>query len=169
MQDIYKGWEDGIGFTNDEFEVLHRDDDQSLFDYVSENTKRDGGRSPKLFLNHDEDPAILALKWGRRNFIRNMRRRIADEDQHKRFLFERPLANTLRDGEADEYAGQHFVPLRPNSNSKQMFFKVQKRARRFAGAPRVVPRVRLGAAVGNHMAKRSSFRSLSRDTWNVSW
>lgn len=166
FQDIYKGFEDGVGFVDDEHEILHRDD-TSVFEIAKE-IEENPQSGKRLFLAPYEDPHKIAVKWGRHNLVRNMRRRLQDTEKKKLELFEKPLAKDIGDGEVDKYVGNHFVPLAHGFNAKKIFFKVRQRQLRFPGAPRSRPRVKLGAQVANN-DKRATFGSLSKKTWNVTW
>ncbi|ESL06670.1 tRNA pseudouridine synthase [Trypanosoma rangeli SC58] len=156
MQDIYGDFEDGLGFVTDQHEVPLVGEGR-LWDYEG-----------PLFLPASEDPAKKAYRWGERHLLRNMARRARDEEAMKMRLFEKPLARTLKDGEVDQYAG-HTVPMSPNSKAKRVFFNVLRRQRRFPRAPKTVLRVRRGAEVSNRNSLQVPFKTINRNTWNVTW
>ncbi|KAH8616784.1 putative tRNA pseudouridine synthase D (TruD) [Trypanosoma vivax] len=157
MQDIYEGFQDGVGFVNDAYEPPLITDVKP-WDYTA----------GPLFLPESADPVRKAYRWGERHLLRNMARRERDEEEMKRRLFEKPLALTLKDGEVNQYAG-HTVPMPPNAKPKKIFFKVLRRQRRYPGAPKIVPRIRRGAQTRTKTAGRVPFKTISKDTWNVTW
>ncbi|RNF27501.1 putative tRNA pseudouridine synthase [Trypanosoma conorhini] len=156
MQDIYSGFEDGLGFVADQHEVPLVGEGK-LWDYEG-----------PLFLPESEDPVKKAYRWGEQHLLRNMARRARDEEAMKTRLFEKPLARTLKDGEVEQYAG-HTVPMSPNSKAKRVFFNVLRRQRRFPCAPKTVPRVKRGAEVHSRDSLQVPFKTINRNTWNVTW
>ncbi|EKF38460.1 tRNA pseudouridine synthase, putative [Trypanosoma cruzi marinkellei] len=156
MQDIYSGFEDGLGFVTDEHD-LPLVGEGKVWDH-------DG----PLFLPDSADPVKKAYRWGEQHLLRNIERRERDEEAMKMRLFEKPLAKTLKDGEVAQYAG-HTVPMLPNSKAKRVFFKVLRRQRRFPCAPKTVPRIRRGAEVRNRTPVNVPFKTINRNTWNVTW
>ena len=152
MQDIYEGFEDGLGFVNDTTEPA-RPEEISIFDY-------DG----PLFKSPRDDPFAKAARWSAHNLVKAVRRRELDAKASARQLLEPALANQLLEGEIDQYAG-HTVPMSPNTKRKRMFFKVLSRKRRFQGCPKFVPRMQLGADVQNRNRK-VPFSSLNKKAWN---
>ncbi|KEG15340.1 tRNA pseudouridine synthase [Trypanosoma grayi] len=157
LQDIYSGFQDGLGFVTDEHEVP----------LVGEGKVWDCHNGP-LFLPESADPVRKAYRWGERHLLRNMARRARDEEMMKRRLFEKPLAGTLKDGEVSQYAG-HTVPMSPNTRAKKIFFKVLRRQRRFPGAPKAAPRLKRGAQIQKRTAVQAPFKTIDRNTWNVTW
>nr|CCC95506.1 unnamed protein product [Trypanosoma congolense IL3000] len=157
MQDIYKGFQDGLGFVSDEH-VLPLAEDVKPWDYTT----------GPLFLPEYADPVRKAYRWGSRHLLRNTARRERDEEMMKLRLFEKPLAKTLSDGEVSQYAG-HTVPMAPNSKGKKIFFKVLRRQRRYPGAPKSSPRVARGAHVPRKAAAQVPFKTINKNTWNVTW
>lgn len=164
LQDIYAGYEDGVGFMSDEAPVESA--------AVSE-TKPWDFDGP-LFLPAAEDPFRKAHRWGSQHLLRNSERREKEAEDMKRLLFDRQLAKQLKEGEVDTYAG-HIVPLPPNASAKQVYAKVMRRKRRYAGAPRMVTRMQRSTAPASsyrrhHGAKKlPSFQSLNKNSWNFTW
>ncbi|RNF18666.1 putative tRNA pseudouridine synthase [Trypanosoma cruzi] len=156
MQDIYSGFEDGLGFVTDKHD-LPLVGEGKVWDH-------DG----PLFLPDSADPVKKAYRWGEQHLLRNMERRERDEEAMKMRLFEKPLARTLKDGEVAQYAG-HTVPMLPNSKAKRVFFTVLRRQQRFPCAPKTVPRIRRGAEVRNRTPVNVPFKTINRNTWNVTW
>ncbi|SCU68137.1 tRNA pseudouridine synthase, putative [Trypanosoma equiperdum] len=157
LQDIYEGFQDGVGFVNEEH-VLPFVGDVKPWDY----------NTGPLFLPESADPVRKAHRWGSRHLIRNMARREQDEEEMRLRLFEKPLAKTLKDGEVSCYAG-HTVPLPPNAKAKKIFFKVLRRQRRYPGAPKTTPRIKRGAEVQRRETARVPFKTINKNTWNVTW
>lgn len=162
LQDVYDGFEDGLGFTGDVYTTPHSSADEGA-------AARVWDHEGPLFLPESKDPKVRAFKWGSTHLLRNMTRRIQDLERQKRVLFECPLANTLTEEEAAQYVGGHTVPLLPNAKKKKIFFKVTRRRNRYAGAPR--PQTRFSRKHYNSSSRRQlpSFQSLNKNSWNVSW
>lgn len=159
MQDVYKGFQDGLGFMNETVSTpLAEESEGRLWDY-------DG----PLFLPASEDPAEKARRWSTRHLLRNSERREKDAAQLRRQLFEPSLAKRVSDDELARYAG-HTVPTSPNMRGKRVFFQVLRRKRRYAGAPKSNPGVKRGAQIANRNHKRlPHFGTLNKDSWNVTW
>lgn len=158
LQDIYVGYEDGVGFTGDHADV----------DYDADSVKRPWELEGPLFHPPCEDPYRVAHRWGTRHLLRNSERRERDRAAVRRRLFEAPLARRVSEEALSTYAG-HTIPLMPNARGKKIFFKVMRRNRRYAGAPKVTPHWKRGAQKPNRSHKQPSFRTLNKNTWNVSW
>ncbi|KAG5500491.1 hypothetical protein JKF63_03585 [Porcisia hertigi] len=165
LQDIYQGYEDGVGFMNDEAPVeVARGSESKVWDHVG-----------PLFIPEAQDPFRRAHRWGSQHLLRNSERREREAEDMKRFLFDRPLAKQLKEGEVETYAG-HTVPLPPNASAKQVYAKVMRRKRRYAGSPRMVPRIPRSTSSTSHRTRsRGStkslppFQSLNKNAWNFTW
>ncbi|KPI89449.1 hypothetical protein ABL78_1413 [Leptomonas seymouri] len=164
LQDIYEGYEDGVGFTNDEAPVQRaKEAEVNVWDH----------KGP-FFRPASEDPFKKAHRWGSQHLLRNSERREKEADDMKRMLFDRPLAKQLKEGEVDTYAG-HIVPLPPNASARQVYAKVMKRKRRYAGAPRMVTRMKRSTSHihrhdgGGGAKQLPSFQSLNKNSWNFTW
>ncbi|KAK7194786.1 tRNA pseudouridine synthase D (TruD) [Novymonas esmeraldas] len=169
LQDIYVGYEDGLGFTGDEAPVeAAPGSEKTVWDHAG-----------PLFLPPSADPFRKAHRWGRQHLLRNSERREREAEDMRRLLFDRPLARQLKEGEVDTYAG-HIVPLPPNASAKRVHAAVMRRKRRYAGSPRMVPRMRRstlpssrraggGGGHGASSASTPSFQSLNKNSWNFTW
>ncbi|KPA85305.1 putative mitochondrial tRNA pseudouridine synthase [Leptomonas pyrrhocoris] len=164
LQDIYEGYEDGVGFMNDEAPVERaRESETKVWDH-------DG----PLFRPASDDPYRKAHRWGSQHLLRNSERREKEAEDMKRMLFDRPLAKQLREGEVDTYAG-HIVPLPPNASAKQVYAKVMRRKKRYAGAPKSVTRMKRSTSPSSHRhrsggaKKLPCFQSLNKNSWNFTW
>jgi tRNA(Glu) U13 pseudouridine synthase TruD len=162
LQDIYEGYEDGVGFMNDEAPVERA---------VGSETKPWDHVGP-LFLPASEDPFRKAHRWGSRHLLRNSERHEQEAEDMKRMLFDRPLAKQLKEGEVDTYAG-HIVPLPPNASAKEVYAKVMQRKRRYAGSPKMAVRMSRSTLPssrrGSSTRKLPSFQSLNKNSWNFTW
>lgn len=164
QQDIYEGYEDGVGFMNDE----------ALVELATGSETKVWDHSGPLFRNPSEDPFRKAHVWGSQHLLRNSERRAKEAEDMKQMLFDYPLAKQMREGEVDTYAG-HIVPLPPNASAKQIYAKVMQRKRRYAGSPRVVPRMQRSTSPSSHRRggqggqKLPSFQSLNKNSWNFTW
>ncbi|KAG5498326.1 hypothetical protein JIQ42_03132 [Leishmania sp. Namibia] len=165
LQDIYEGYEDGVGFTNDEEQVeVASGSETKVWDHPG-----------PLFLPEAQDPFRKAHRWGSQHLLRNSERREREAEDMKRLLFDRALAKQLKEGEVDSYAG-HIVPLPPNASARQVYAKVMRRKRRYAGSPRTVPRMRRSTTPTSRRTSSSSsakslppFQSLNKNSWNFTW
>lgn len=165
LQDIYEGYEDGVGFVNDEARV----------EVASGSETKVWDHQGPLFIPEAQDPFRKAHRWGSQHLLRNSERREREAEDMKRLLFDRSLATQLKEGEVDTYAG-HIVPLPPNASAKRVYAKVMRRKRRYAGSPRTVPRMRRSTTPTSHRTGSSgstkslpSFQSLNKNSWNFTW
>lgn len=165
LQDIYEGYEDGVGFVNDEARVeVANGSETKVWDHQG-----------PLFIPEAQDPFRKAHRWGSQHLLRNSERREREAEDMKRLLFESSLATQLKEGEVDTYAG-HTVPLPPNASAKRVYAKVMQRKRRYTGSPRMVPRMRRSTTPTSHRTGSSgptnslpSFQSLNKNSWNFTW
>ncbi|GET90086.1 hypothetical protein, conserved [Leishmania tarentolae] len=165
LQDIYEGFEDGVGFANDEVRV----------DVASGSETKVWDHQGPLFIPESQDPFRKAHRWGSQHLLRNSERREREVEDMKRLLFDSSLAKQLKEGEVDTYAG-HIVPLPPNASAKRIYAKVMRRKRRYAGSPRMVPRMQRSTTPTSHRTggrgstkSLPSFQSLNKNSWNFTW
>ncbi|KAG5474406.1 hypothetical protein LSCM1_03188 [Leishmania martiniquensis] len=165
VQDIYEGYEDGVGFTTDEARV----------EAASGSETKVWDHAGPLFLPEAQDPYRKAHRWGTQHLLRNSERREREAEDMKRLLFDRALAMQLKEGEVDTYAG-HIVPLPPNASARQVYAKVMRRKRRYAGSPQPVPRMQRSTMPPSRRTGSwgsvkvlPSFQSLNRSSWNFTW
>lgn len=159
LQDIYADFEDGVGTLRDVAEPpLALESETKVWDMEG-----------PWFLPQHEDPCRKAHAWGSRNLLRSMERRVQDAQAMSRRLFEKPLADRMEESEVGQYAG-HTVPRMPNARGKRIFFKVLRRQQRYTGAPRQTLRIKRGAQVQNRNHRAiPAFKTLNRNSWNVTW
>lgn len=162
LQDIYAGYEDGLGFTHDTEEVsLSPSSEGRIWDH----------KGP-LFLPKEEDPYVKAVRWGKQHLLRPMQRRELDEAKEKERLFEKSLAKTITPEEMKRYVG-HMIPLGPNAHVNKVRRSLFKRRQRFPGAPRTTPRFDRSIKTGRSGTASSKalpeFYKLNRNAWNVTW
>lgn len=162
LQDIYTGYEDGLGFTSDTEEVsVSPSSEGRVWDH----------KGP-FFLSKEEDPYVKAVRWGRQHLLRPMQRRELDEAMEKKRLFEKPLAKTITADEMKHYVG-HMVPLGPNAHVNKVRRSLFKRRRRFPGAPQATPRfdrsIKSGRSGKGSSKALPDFYKLNRNAWNVTW
>lgn len=163
LQDIYAGYEDGVGFIGDTEEVeLNNESQAKIWDY-------DG----PLFLDKKEDPYVKAVQWGRQHLLRPMQRRELEAKNEKKKLFEHSLAKKISDEELQGYAG-HMIPLPPNFHANKVRRSMLKRQRRYAGAPRITPRFGREVIVRKSRKAHATrnlpeFYQLNKNSWNVTW
>lgn len=169
QQDIYVGYEDGLGFTGDKEEVeLNEDTAEKIWDVPE-----------PLFLPPEKDPYALAVKWGKKHLLRATQRRDLDAALERKRLFEKPLAAVISDEELKLYAG-HTVPLPPNAKRHKVRRSISKRQRQYPGAPTVVSRIHRSVLTRKRERNKLNssfspsgsppeFQKLNRNSWNVSW
>eukprot|EP00758_Cryptobia_borreli_P000658 Tbor_TRINITY_DN1390_c0_g1::TRINITY_DN1390_c0_g1_i1::g.12472::m.12472 len=114
------------------------------------------------FLKEDIHKSIK--KWSERSLIGNLRKRLEMEDITRKQLFEEPLRRMIQDGEINNYAAGHGIPLAPNS-TKRVQDKINRRNKRKMP---LVSHVKRGAQVQRPWSKRrpETFE-LSHDAWNI--
>lgn len=158
FQDVYPGYEDGLGFIRDTEEVpLAAGSEGKVWDHQG-----------PFFLPKSKDPYVIAAKWGKQHLLRPMQRRELDITVEKKRLFEKSLGQTIPDGEVEGYAG-HTVPLGPNANISRVRRSLEKRRRRYPGAPRSTPRFARKVVTSNAIKKRPEYYKLNKNSWNVMW
>lgn len=169
LQDIYVGYEDGLGFVKDNEDLeCNTDTAEKIWDV-----------SGPLFLPSEKDPYTQAVNWGKRHLLRSAQRRELDAALEKKRLFEKPLADVVSDEELQKYAG-HIVPLPPNAKQRKVRKSISKRRRQYPGAPTAVSRIHRSIATRRKasrifgLAISSSgpppeFQKLNGNSWNVTW
>ncbi|CCW68663.1 unnamed protein product [Phytomonas sp. Hart1] len=158
LQDIYPDFDDGLGTVHDTVTIpFEAGTETKVWDLPG-----------PLFLPSNQDPYRKAHQWGSQHLLRNMQRRVVEAENMKRRLFEKSLARKLAEGEIAQYAG-HTVPMLPNAPSKRLFFKILRRNQRYAGAPKMTSRFARMTQPQNRRKALPAFKTLNRDSWNVTW
>lgn len=169
LQDVYVGYEDGLGFVGDTEEVERNlDTERKIWDEPG-----------PLFLPPEKSPYAKAVQWGKRHLLRSTQRRDLVAALEKKRLFEKPLADTVSDDELQTYAG-HTVPLPPNAKHRKVRWSIARRQRKYPGAPSTAPRFHRSVLTHRKLPRKVSvsapssgrlpeFQKLNQNSWNVSW